>query len=408
MTSAYWLTNVRLESGYEREQDQVIGTRTRLVHIRIDGGKLAEIVPAHDQIQDELPKHDVKQRLLLPSFRESHLHLDKTYYGGPWQAVRPTASIFERIEQEERLLPELFPVAEERASKLLDLIIGHGSTYVRGHVNIDPVSGLKGLEAVKRALEQYHHKIDAELVAFTQHGLLRSKSEQLVREAVRNGATHIGSVDPAVVDGDRERSLNALMEIAVEENANIDIHVHESGPSGIETLSLLAKLTEDAGWNGRVTVSHAFAFAASDFQEVKELASQYAAMQIDIASTVPIGRLHMPLPTLRQMGVHVGLGNDSIIDHWSPFGMGDNLEKAQRYAELYGRSQEYQLSQTLGVITGGVTPLNAEGEQVWPYVGAEASMVLVEASCAAEAVARRSPRAAVFYQGNLAAGSLSF
>lgn len=406
MTSAYWLTNVRLESGYEQDHDQVIGTRTELAHIRIDGGTIAEIVTAAKLIQDELPKHDAREQLLLPSFRESHLHLDKTYYGGPWQAVRPAASIFARIEQEEKLLPQLFPVAEERAAKLLDLIIGHGSTYVRGHVNIDPVSGLKGLEAVKRTLEHYQDKIDAELVAFTQHGLLRSHAEQLVRDAVRNGASHIGSVDPAVVDGDREKSLNLLMQIAVEENASIDIHVHESGPSGIETLSLLAKLTEDAGWQGRVTVSHAFAFAAADFNEVKELAEQFAALQIDIASTVPIGRLHMPLPALQQLGISVGLGNDSIIDHWSPFGMGDNLEKAQRYAELYGRSQEHLLSQTLGVITGGVTPLNAEGTQVWPHVGADASMVLVQASCAAEAVARRSARTAAFHKGNLAAGSI--
>ncbi|KKO55556.1 amidohydrolase [Paenibacillus sp. DMB20] len=407
MSSGYWLKNVKMESGYERDGDQITGTRTELVHIRIENERITDISPAKVFLDDKLPKYDAKQQLLLPSFRESHLHLDKTFYGGPWQAVRPAGSIFKRIEQEKKLLPELLPVAEERASKLLDLILGHGSTYVRGHVNIDPVSGLKGLEAVKRALGSFQNKIDAELVAFTQHGLLRSQSEQLVREAVRNGATHIGSVDPAVIDGDREKSLNTLMEIAVEENVNIDIHVHESGAEGVKTLSLLARLTENAGWKGRVTVSHAFAFATPDFDDVKELASRFAELEIDIASTVPIGRLHMPLPALHDMGVRIGLGNDSIIDHWSPFGMGDALEKAQRFAELYGRSQEYGLSQTLGFITGGITPLNAEGERVWPYVGAEASVVLVDASCAAEAVARRCSRTAVIHRGQLAAGTLT-
>ena len=105
-------------------------------------------------------------------------------------------------------------------------------------------------------------------------------------------------------------------------------------------------------------------------------------------------------------GVNVKLATDSLTDHWSPFGSGDQLEKAGRFAELYGYNDERSLSQSLGFITGGVTPLDTEGSQVWPKVGDAASFVLVQASCSAEAVARKSARQAVWYKGQMVSGTV--
>ena len=53
-----------------------------------------------------------------------------------------------------------------------------------------------------------------------------------------------------------------------------------------------------------------------------EIATRMAAQQVTIASTVPIGTLHMPLKQLRDKGVFVMTGTDSVIDHWSPYGRG--------------------------------------------------------------------------------------
>ena len=47
------------------------------------------------------------------------------------------------------------------------------------------------------------------------------------------------------------------------------------------------------------------------------------------------------------------------------------------------------------------------GKRIWPNIGDEASMVFVEASCSAEAIARRSRRPAVMYKGNVVAGELN-
>ncbi|SEK73996.1 amidohydrolase family protein [Paenibacillus sp. OK003] len=402
----YWLTNVSLEQSYVMEDGQVTGTRTSLGHLRIEDGVIAAIVDGDTDLTSELPQVDGKGLLLLPSFEEGHIHLDKTYYDGPWKAVRRISSIFERIEEEKVLLPKLLPDAKRQAESILSLIQGYGSTHVRSHCNIEPVSGLRRLEATKQALETFSGKISSEIVAFPQHGLLRSNSVELMRQAMAEGATHVGGLDPHTVDEHIEKSLNAMVELAVQYQAGIDIHLHDSGEPGKQTLLRLADLTEEAGLQGKVTVSHAFWFARAEQQETEDMAQRMASLGMSVASTVPIGKMMMPLPMLHRNGVNVKLATDSLTDHWSPFGNGDQLEKAGRFAELYGFNDELSLSQSLAFVTGGMTTLDSKGQQVWPKVGDTASFILVHASCSAEAVARRSARQAVWYRGQLVSGSL--
>ncbi|HYK73579.1 MAG TPA: amidohydrolase family protein, partial [Pseudoneobacillus sp.] len=254
----FWITNVCLEVGYNYADDRVSSTRTETFHIKIEDGRIADIVPANTILEDNLIKYDSKNRLMLPSFKEMHIHIDKTYYGGPWKAVNPVRSIFDRFEEERKLLPELLPTAKSRAEKIVDTLLTFGSTHVRTHCNIDPVIGLSNLEATISALEGFSGKLSHEVVAFPQHGLLRSDSVSLVRQALKEGANLVGGVDPATVDQDIEKSLQTMMEIAVEADAGVDIHIHDRNTLGMFTMKRLADLTEEAGWQGKVTVSHAF------------------------------------------------------------------------------------------------------------------------------------------------------
>ncbi|MGE8081648.1 amidohydrolase family protein [Peribacillus loiseleuriae] len=399
--TSYWITNARLETGYQYENGNVVGTKTEVFHVRVENGKIAEIVSASTPIEPNLIKFDARKLLMLPSFKEMHIHIDKTYYGGPWKAVNPATSIFDRFAEERELLPKLLPTARERAEKMLDLFVGFGSTHVRTHCNIDPGVGLKNLEATIQALESFSDKLSYEVVAFPQHGLLRSDVVELMSAAMKQGATLVGGVDPYTVDENIEKSLHTIFDIAVQSNSGVDVHIHDRGDIGILTMNTLADFTEQAGLEGKVTVSHAFGFVGGSEGKVEQLAERFAELGISITSTVPIGNLIMPIPLLREKGVKVGLGTDSLTDHWSPFGIGDNLEKAGRLAELYRYVDELSLSQALGFITDGKTPLNREGKRVWPAIGDDASMNFVQATCSAEAVARRATREAVFFQGNL-------
>ncbi|WP_435162891.1 amidohydrolase family protein [Paenibacillus glycanilyticus] len=403
--SAYWLVNVRLESGYRYEGDAIVGTDTDICHIRVEDGQIAAIIDSDNRPSDGLPELDAAGLLMLPAFKEMHIHIDKTYYSGPWKAVRPVSSIFGRFEEERELLPKLLPTARQRAESMLGMLLGFGSTHVRTHCNIDPVVGLKNLEATMGAFETFSCKMTHEIVAFPQHGLLRSHAIELVKEAMMQGATHVGGVDPATVDENIEKSLHTIMDIAVQTNAGVDIHIHDRGEPGLTTMHRLADLTEQAGWQGKVTVSHAFGFAGES-EAAAELAKRFAGLGISVTSTVPFGNLIMPIPMLKAKGVKVELGNDSITDHWSPFGTGDCLEKAGLLAELYRFVDERLLAESLGFITGGTIPLDANGKRVWPAVGDKADAVFVQASCSSEAVARRAQRKAVLFGGAVVSGSL--
>jgi len=406
MSSNYWLTNARLETGYQFDNGNVTGTKTEFFHLLIKEGKISKIISADETITDDLPKKDVKQFLVLPSFVEKHCHLDKTLLGDNWRAVTPVKNIFGRFETERTYLPTLETTTQERAEKLLDIYLKSGVTHVRTHVDLYPEVGLKNLEEVQKALQTFEGKLSHEIVAFPQHGLLLSKAKDLVREAVRQGANFVGGVDPATVDGDIEASLQEMVELAVEGNVGIDLHLHDPDHLGIFTMKRLAKLTKEAGLQGKVAISHAFGLGDISEVQAEAMAEILADAGITIITSVPLGRKFPPVGLLHRKGVSVAVGCDNILDIWSPFGNGDVLERGGRLAEINGWSNERALAQTLYFITGGKTPLNSEGQQIWPKVGDEASIVVVDASCSAEIIARRSKRVATMFKGEIVSGSL--
>jgi cytosine/adenosine deaminase-related metal-dependent hydrolase len=197
-----------------------------------------------------------------------------------------------------------------------------------------------------------------------------------------------------------QASLDAMFQIALDFQRGVDIHLHETSPSGVAAIQyMIDTIAKNPQLKGKVTLSHGFALGTLEGKALDQMIAGMAEQQMSVASTIPIGKLTMPLPQLQAAGITVMTGTDSVIDHWSPFGTGSMLEKANLYAQLYRGSDEFGLSRALHIATGGILPLSNQGERQWPKVDDEASMMLVEASCSAEAVARISPVRATFHRG---------
>lgn len=406
--ASFLLRNVLLETGYKREGADVVGTDTDKASLLVQDGRIAAILPADAPAPAGTAVRDGAGMLLLPSFRDMHIHLDKTFYGGPWVPPRKrTGGIRGQIVLEQTLLPQMLPTLEERAGKLVDLLQSNGTTFARSHCNVDPVVGTKHVELLKHALDQRADGFGHEIVAFPQHGFVSANLIPTMRAAMAAGATHVGGIDPTTLDGGMEKSVDAMMQIALDMNKSVDIHLHEPGASGIAAIRRIADTVErEPSLRGKVTISHAFSLMSIPASEMEELATRLASLDMSVASTLPFGGQVMPIPILLDKGVNVYTGTDSVEDHWSVFGSGDVLEKAKLACELYRWSDEFGISQSLKIATGGPTPLDATGRQAWPKAGDAADMVLVPASCSAEAVARLAPRKAVFHAGNLVAGTL--
>ena len=83
---------------------------------------------------------------------------------GRHRAVRLTESSAESRRKRGRFRSRA--TAKERAEGLLDLLLRYGSTHIRSHCNVDPVVGLRNLEATLQAVEGYREKAFVEIVAF--------------------------------------------------------------------------------------------------------------------------------------------------------------------------------------------------------------------------------------------------
>ena len=87
-----------------------------------------------------------------------------------------------------------------------------------------------------------------------------------------------------------------MFQIALDYNKGVDIHLHETSPAGVAAVNYMVETVEKTPQlKGKLTISHAFALSTLNEQQVDELATPHGmAQQITIASTVPIGTMHMP------------------------------------------------------------------------------------------------------------------
>ena len=395
----FTLKNVRLETGFEYKDGEVDCTKTALFRVQISDGKIKSISSNNPNEKAV----DAKGLLMLPAFKDMHIHLDKTFYGDQWQAVKKrTGGIKGMIALEQQMIPELLKNSTYKAEKMIELLQSKGTSFARSHVNIEPTSKLQSLKNLQVALENKKSGFDSELVAFPQHGVFYTDSVPYLKEAAHMDIDFIGGVDPFSIDGAIEKTMDFTVQLALDHHKGIDIHLHETGESGLKTVEyLIERVNENQSLKGKTFLSHCFILGKLEKSKQEEIAEKLAAAQIGIVSTIPFGGLIMPIPTLLKYGVNVTTGNDSIIDQWNTFGSGSVLEKANLAAQLYRKSTEFELSRMLKLATAGPIPLDDNGVQQWPKIGNKANFVLIEASCSAEAVSRISPVKSLIHNGKM-------
>ncbi|MFT4019297.1 MAG: amidohydrolase [Agriterribacter sp.] len=393
------LKNVRLETGFVYEDGEVMATTTGLFYIEIENGKIAAVSPN----QPNADAIDAKSYLMLPSFKDMHIHMDKTFYGDSWRAARKrTGGVKGMIALEQKILPEMLKNSTYKAEKMMELLQSKGTGFARSHVNIEPTSKLESLQHLQQALENRKDRFGAELVAFPQHGVFYTNSAPYMKEAAKMNIDFIGGLDPYSIDGAIEKTIDFTVQLALDHNKGIDIHLHETGESGLKTVEyLIDKVNENPVLKGKTYISHCFVLGKLDNLKQEAIAEKLGAAQIGINSTIPFGGLIMPIPTLYKHNVKVMTGNDSIVDHWNTFGTGSVLHKANLMAQLYGYSTEFGLSRSLRLATAGVLPLDDKGNRQWPKPGDKANLALLNASCSAEAVSRVSQVESLIYEGNV-------
>lgn len=404
MKQIKWLRNVRVETGYLEEDGFNYGSKSETVDLKMENGKIIEVEP-HQHLSREVQDFDGKNYLLLPALREMHCHLDKSKLGVPWRPITPVSNIVERFTNEIDELDHLSLSLQQRAKNLIETELSHGVTFFRSHIDVHPKVGQRYLTEVLEALHDYQERLDFELVAFPQHGMLRSNAYNEVKRSLQTGVQLIGGVDPSSLDGNVEKSLYQVFELAVQFNVPIDIHVHDRGEHGRQTVRTLLGYTKQSGWEHKVTISHAFGLNDFEGEEREHIFKELAQNGIKVISSVPINGAIPPLEEL-SAGVHVSLGCDNVYDSWSPFGTGNILDKLNRYAEIFNLTTQEQLTNALTLITN--QPLSLNSGERWVKPGMVADFILVDSSSTAEFIARQNDVMSSFHQGNIVSESIRY
>ncbi|MFJ4000212.1 amidohydrolase family protein [Streptomyces parvus] len=347
---------------------------------------------------------DCQGRIALPTLVDAHIHPDKTAWGEPWVTRNPASSIAEYTEEDVKLYHALRTPLKKRAERLMGHAVAQGTRAMRAHVDVAPAYDLVGVEGVGSARRALRHALDVEIVAFPQHGVVRTPgTKELLEEAARTGAIdRVGGIDPIGFDEALDEHLDIVFGIADRHGVGVDVHLHERADTGMESLRGIIARTKALSLQGKVTVSHVFCVPGLPERELDRLAAELADAGISLTTVAPSSDLVLPIDRLREHGVEVGLGSDGVRDSWSPFGNADMLHRSHLLAWVRDARLDEELEAAFRAgADGGARLLGLPEADLKP--GSPADFLLVHGECLPQVVVDLPRREMVVRGGRIVA-----
>ncbi|MEP1768841.1 MAG: amidohydrolase family protein [Sulfitobacter sp.] len=359
---------------------------------------------------------DARGDLVTAPFVDPHFHMDATLsYGTP--RINASGTLLEGIG----LWGELKKVVTQdeivaRALSYCDWAASMGLLAIRSHVDVcdDRLLGVEALLDVREKVKDY---IDLQLVAFPQDGFYRDPTarENTLR-ALDMGVDVVGGIphfERTMADG--AASVKELCEIAAARGLQVDLHCDESDDPLSRHIETLAYETTRLGLQGRVAGSHLTSMHSMDNYYVSKLLPLIAEAQINaipnpLINIVLQGR-HDSYPKRRGLtrvqemlaqGINVGWGQDCALDPWYPLGTADMLDVAFMGLHVAQMTSPEDMRTCFDMVT--VNNAKTMGlENYGLHVGAQASMVVLDASTPIEALRLRAARLSVISKGRVIA-----
>lgn len=308
--------------------------------IGIKDGKINKIGKIKSSNKDNII--DAKECLVTPTFIDPHIHLDKCLISEDIPQNK-TGTLKEAIILTwERKKKYTKKDILHRAGRVIEWAVQNGTTYIRTHVDVDPIGKLVPLEGLLEVKEKYKNVVDLQIVAFPQEGIVQSPgTDKLLDEAIKLGADIVGGMPHNErIPEDSKRHIDICFEIAKKYDKDIDMHVDETDDPNSQTLQYLAYKTIKENYQGRVTAGHTCALAAYNDYYAQKVMDLVAEAQINMITNPatnlmlegrldkqPVRRGITRVKELLQRGVNVAYGQDCVKDAFYPtWGKADMLE----------------------------------------------------------------------------------
>ncbi len=383
--------------------------------VAISGDRILDVGPS--LAVDAVQEFDAEGRIASPAFVQPHLHLDKV---GVASLLDPNRSgtLSEAISllHATKRASTVEEVAA-RAGRVIREAVLSGTTFIRSHVDVDPIGGLTPLLGVQQAAREHEDLCDVELVAFPQEGILRApESAKLMREAMESGAHVVGGMPHWELTPEASRShIEFCMDLAAERDADVDMHVDETDDPSSRTLEMLIDATESRDWQGRVTAGHCCAMAAWEDAYAAQIITRAAEVGVSVVTNPATNLLlqgredqeprRRGIPRIKELleaGVRVATGQDCVEDAFYPFGACDQLQVALILCHAAQLSTPDEIRQALTTVRSAAAALvGLGGYGLRP--GGLADIVVIDAEDMSEALRRLPPRTWVVHKGRLVA-----
>jgi cytosine deaminase len=310
--------------------------------IGVADGRITAVEP---ELTADAETLDLGGRLVVPGFVESHIHLDKSCI---LDRCRSEEGTLQEALREVAVAKAAFTVEDirGRAIRTLKKCILQGTTRMRTHVEVDPVVGLKGIEAILPLRREFAWAIDLEICVFPQDGLLNNPgTEELMVQALRDGARVIGGCP--YTDSDPHGQIDRIFELAREFDVDIDFHLDFDIDPDRMTVWHVCDNAERFGWGGRVAVGHVSKLSALDPGALAAVSKRMA--DVGVALTVlpstdlflmggnaerNVPRGVAPVHRIREHGVLCALSTNNVLNPFTPFGDCSMIRMANLYANI--------------------------------------------------------------------------
>jgi cytosine deaminase len=379
------------------------------VDIVIQDGVIADLGAAGGMLARETI--DLAGRVVTPGLVEAHIHLDKALLDDRIVATAGTLDEAIRVTGEAK---RAFTVDDirARARRALDLAVRAGTTAMRTHVEVDPIVGLAGMEAVLPLRDEYRNALDLQVCAFAQEGIVKAPStEGLLRRALTMGADLVGGCPYNDTDG--AEHVRIIFALAIAFGVDADFHVDFADEPEHLHIRNVAAETLRTGWRGRVAVGHLTELAALPPYQQGELVAEIAAAGIGVI-VLPMTDLYLmgrrdelnvrrglaPIRRLLDGGVRVALASNNLRNPFTPVGTADlaDLTAVAAVAAHMGTPADLRrLLNTITVHPAAILRLPDYGLDP----GCRADLVAWDCERVEDIVAARPPRAVIVKRGRV-------
>jgi cytosine deaminase len=383
----------------------------RVADIAITGDRIVEVGRFQAEARRVI---DATGDLVSPPLVDPHFHMDAVLsYGLPrinasgtllegislWGELRETATVDEMVA---------------RALRYCDWAVSMGLLAIRTHVDTTP-DHLRGVDAmleVKRLVAPY---LDLQLVAFPQDGLYRTRTgrENVIR-ALDKGVEIVGGIphfERTMEEG--AESLRDLARMAADRGLMWDVHCDETDDPLSRHVETMAREVTRHGLGRRAAGSHLTSMHSMDNYYVSKLIpliaeSGMTAIPNPLINITLQGR-HDSFPKRRGLtrvkelqaaGVTVGWGQDCVLDPWYSLGTADMLDVAFMGLHVAQMTHPEEMARCFRMVTeDNARIMGLDDLGLRP--GARASLMVLDAANAVEALRLRPDRLVVISNGRV-------